>query len=114
MKIKVTQKWPITYQMVQYATGDEFEADDATARELIAAERAVEVKGLKTADNGGTTESAPLSPEERDAKIRNAVKQLLAAKPDDKPKCPDIAELTGIKDVSAAERDAVWAELKGN
>lgn len=116
MKVKVIQDYPVNCGQMHYQTGDEFELDDVEAARFIEEKRVTEVKNLKTGDkNTQSEEDRLLSPEEREAKIKAAVAELLAAKPDDKPKCSDIVALTGIKDVSAKERDAaVEAAKAGN
>nr|DAI24831.1 MAG TPA: hypothetical protein [Caudoviricetes sp.] len=112
MKVKVLQSYPINCGNELYETGAEFELNDKEATLFIAQGRVTEVKSLKTNDNGGEAKPAPLSSQERQDKIRAAISELMAANPNDKPKCPDIVSKTGIKDVSGAERDALWEELK--
>lgn len=99
------------------------EADDATAKRLQE-EQMLEVSEKEPADYAATAETAPAGnipvvptdPAERAAAIKDAIGKL---DKDDAalwtgtgmPKVPAIAAVTGF-DVTQAERDAVWAEIK--
>lgn len=124
MKVKVIQQWPITYHMIAFATGCEFEADEQTAAELIAEKRAEEVKSLKT--DAKTAPEQPSSPKtseqeiaeaetkaaERKAALIKAIVELQAENPAEVPSCNKIKAKSG-QNVTVAERDALLAEMKG-
>lgn len=117
-RLKILQDWPIRHNGKELNCGDTAEFDDKTADWLLSNQRAELIKSPKTDDKNSTQASAslkttdPENPQHRQATIQAAVAKMLAADPNNVPKCPDIAAITGLQNIRKEERDAAVAALK--
>lgn len=117
-RLKILQDWPVRHNGKDLNRGDIAEFGDKDADWLLSNQRAELIESPKTDDENSTQTSAslkttePENPQQRQATIQAAVAEMLAADPNNVPKCPDIAAITGLQNIRKEERDAAVAALK--